>query len=319
MSGQDLVFSQYFNAPLRLNPAFAGIGVGPQFNINYRLQWPGISQTFESYALGYNQYFNKIKSGIGVSATSDSAGDGTIKHQSLGLTYMYKMRLVNDWELRIGLELGYTQSILDWDKLVFYDQIDPISGPAPGGMVIPSLEQRPENLNNGYLDVGTGLLVYNTKWYAGLSMQHLNSPVNDFLNDQNRGVDSNGIPILFNIHGGYQFILESGNNRTKPTFLSPSILFAKQADYNQLNIGTHLHLRNLIMGVMFRHTFNNSDALIFSVGASVDNIKINYSFDFTTSALGFTTKGSHELGILITLGALGKEESKLNNCFLLFR
>ena len=45
---QDLHFSQFYAAPLYLNPAFAGTAGGPRFILNYRNQWPGINNAFKN-------------------------------------------------------------------------------------------------------------------------------------------------------------------------------------------------------------------------------------------------------------------------------
>jgi len=44
MDAQDPIYSQYYTAPLQLNPAFAGNTDYPLFHANYRLQWPAIAQ-----------------------------------------------------------------------------------------------------------------------------------------------------------------------------------------------------------------------------------------------------------------------------------
>ena len=38
LSAQDIVFSQFYAAPLRLNPALTGIGIAPRITANYRSQ-----------------------------------------------------------------------------------------------------------------------------------------------------------------------------------------------------------------------------------------------------------------------------------------
>jgi hypothetical protein len=43
---QDVEMSQYFAAPLQLNPALAGISYGPRLTVNYRNQWAGLGDGF---------------------------------------------------------------------------------------------------------------------------------------------------------------------------------------------------------------------------------------------------------------------------------
>jgi len=313
VEAQDLVFSQFYNTPLVINPAFAGNSTSAQFSGNYRLQWPGLPGTYESVALGYNQYFRKIRSGVGLSVISDSSGGGTLQHLTVGGTYMYKIVLKGDYQLKIGIETAVGQNRLDWSRLVFGDQLS-TSGPIlVGGS--PS-EIPPDSFNKTYLDISTGLLVYNKNWFAGMTLKHMNTPDTGFIpaDNQNRL----GLPILWNMHVGYQYVFDIGNKQTKPSFVSPSLLVANQADFWQVNAGAYVQLKSLILGAYVRHTLSNSDALIFSGGVNLDPLKITYSYDLTVSGLGTNTGGSHEIGILYTLENK-RQESKINDCFMLFR
>ena len=313
---QDLVFSQFYNAPLVINPAFAGNTTSAQFSGNYRLQWPGVSSAYESFALGYSQFFRDINSGLGLSVVSDSAGDGALQHLTIGGTYMYKLVLAGEYQLKIGIEAAFGQNRLDWNKLQFGDQIG-TGGPINvGGSVISTEELVPESFNKSYLDISTGFLIYNKSWYAGMTFKHLNNPDNGFIlsNDRNRL----GLPLLWNAHIGYQYVFAIGNKQTKPSFVSPSLLVANQADFWQVNAGAYVQLKSLILGAYFRHTLNNSDAMIFAFGVNLDPLKITYSYDLTVSGLGSSTGGSHELGLLYTLPNK-RQESKINDCFMLFR
>ena len=46
LQAQDPQFSQYYAAPLYLNPAFTGSEMLPRIGANYRNQWPGIELDF---------------------------------------------------------------------------------------------------------------------------------------------------------------------------------------------------------------------------------------------------------------------------------
>ncbi len=310
-SAQDLVFSQFYNAPLVINPAFAGNSTAAQFSGNYRLQWPGISSAYESFALGYNQFFRDINSGLGLSVVSDSAGDGALQHLSIGGTYMYKVVLRGEYQLKIGVEAAFGQNRLDWNKLQFGDQLS-----AAGQIISPTEESVPENFNKSYLDVSTGFLVYNKSWFAGLTLKHLNTPDNGFISSNS--LTRVGLPLLWNAHVGYQYLISPGNKQTKPSFVSPSLLVANQADFWQVNAGGYVQLKSLILGAYFRHTLNNSDAVILALGVNLDPLKITYSYDLTVSGLGASTGGSHEMGVVYTLPNK-RQESNINDCFMLFR
>lgn len=314
--GQDYVYSQYYNAPLQLNPAFAGNSNGTHININYRLQWPGLTSGYATYSAAIDKGIKRLNSGFGLVLSNDVAGDGILKTTEIRGAYSYKLRFKSNWQLKIGLEAGIRQTVLDWDKLVFYDQLDPFYG-TNDAMGIPtvSTEIRPDELSKGNFDVSSGFLLYSPKLYAGLTIRHLNSPYIGYSTQSE--LDRNGLPLYLSLHGGYQITIIKGNKRKKGTFISPNVLFAKQSGFYQLNIGSYMQVNSLFGGVWLRNTIGNMDAVIFSFGMDTGGFKIAYSFDFTISQLGIATGGSHEMGISIDFG--GEKESKLNDCLSLFR
>lgn len=319
LGAQNMIFSQYYNAPMHVNPAFAGLNNYPTFNINYRMQWPSINSVYETYAVSYDQYFKKMNSGLGLILLSDDQGDGTLKTTRIEGIYSYNVRFQDDWQIRFGLNASYIQHRLDWDKLIFGDQINIELGPFDSsGVPFPSTEQRPASLSNGYLDVAFGMLVYNPKYYLGFSLDHINGAYNGFLQDNDDGT-VNSIPLLFSFTAGTQIILFEDNKGNPSSFISPNVIFASQSGFTQVNAGAYMQIDNLFGGIWLRHTIDNVDAFIFSFGVNFNNTKIGYSFDLTSSNLGIQTGGSHEIAISIGLRHLEKKESKYNDCFSLFR
>jgi type IX secretion system PorP/SprF family membrane protein len=320
MKGQDLIFSQFYNAPIHVNPAFAGTVNYPLFTANYRLQYPSLNNVYSTYAVTYDQFFKKINSGLGFIAVSDDQGDGTLKTTKLAGIYSYKVQFNNDWQVKFGLEAAFIQNALDWQKLIFYDQIDPLSGPFDSmGVPFPSGEVQPDNLNNNFLDISMGMLLYNTDFYVGFSMDHVNGPYPGF-SQSATDADAESLDVLFSLHGGMQIVLTEDNKGKPSTFISPNVIFAHQSGFNQINVGAYMQVRQLFGGAWMRHTLKNVDSFIFSFGVNLDYIKIGYSFDLTSSELGLQTGGgSHEVGISVGLWHLEKKESKYNDCFSLFR
>lgn len=317
---QDLVYSQFYITPMQYNSAFAGTVAYPHFTANYRLQWPGITNVYESYSAGYDQFFPSKNLGAGLLISSDDQGGGTLKTTSSKAVISYNLRFNGDWQIKFGVGSSLVQNSLDWDKLIFFDQIDPVTG-ALNSAGIPNLsgEVRPGSLNNRYFDLDLGMLLFTPRYYVGLSMLHANGPSNGFIVDQSNRTQ-NSIPILLSVHGGYQVVLQSDNKGVPTTFISPNVLFSSQSGFNQFNFGAYLQKDSVFGGLWLRHTLKNIDAIIFSMGVNVGNLKIGYSYDMTSSSLGLnTTNGSHEIGISMGLKHLEKKVSKLNDCLSLFR
>ncbi len=75
---QDPVFSQFYAAPLQLNPALTGLVPAPVISLNYRNQWPNIPNAFSTYSVSFSQYIPNINSGVGLMIEADIAGGGIL-------------------------------------------------------------------------------------------------------------------------------------------------------------------------------------------------------------------------------------------------
>src|SRR5690554_2287742 len=120
---QDPQFSQFYANPIYLNPAFAGSHGCPRFAVNYRNQWPALSGTFVTYSASYDQYFKSIAGGVGVIATHDQQGKGTINTTTLSLIYNYHLKVNRKFTMMFAGKATWNQKFLDWDKLTFGDMM----------------------------------------------------------------------------------------------------------------------------------------------------------------------------------------------------
>ena len=120
---QDPQFSQFYANPLYLNPALAGFIDCGRVNLNYRNQWPALSNAYITYSASYDQNIPGINSGFGILAMSDRQGDGALVRNSIAGFYSYHLRVSEPLVLSFGVEGRYYQETLDWGKLIFADQI----------------------------------------------------------------------------------------------------------------------------------------------------------------------------------------------------
>ncbi len=319
VQAQDPVFSQFYSTPLSLNPAFAGTTFAPRISASYRNEWPTVANlgvAYSTYAVSYEQFVPQVNSGFGLLVLSDNAGDGLLKMNNILASYAYRIDVNDEFHLKLGIEAGFRQYLLDWDKLIFFDQIDRIEGP-----INPTNEIQPDALTNTIFDVGAGLLAYSNKFYGGIALRHLTTPDEGFT-DVNAGLVE-GLPLQLSLQGGAQFIVKEGNNRRPASFVSPNILFLKQGDQGQINVGAYYSMGLVFAGGWYRHAFGNPDAAIAMVGVSYDIFKIGYSYDFTLSSLA-PTGGAHEISVVLNLEnseRLRKKRfaNRYNDCFKIFR
>jgi type IX secretion system PorP/SprF family membrane protein len=316
LAAQDPVYSQFYAAPLQLNPAFAGSAFAPRFGGIYRNQWPGLN-AYQTYCFFYEQNIDRLNSGFGLFFEGDNAGDGILKTSKLSAAYAYNLRLSEGLLVKLGVEAGWQQTALNWDKLVFPDQLDPIAGP-----INTSIEQRPEQTTRSRLDISSGLLLLSDKVWLGLGLKHLNTPDQGFLLINNNV--SRGLPLLYSVQGGMEFSVKKGNKGAPLAFISPNFLFISQGPYQQINLGAYAGLGPVFGGAWFRHTFGNSDAAILSLGFRQGVFKIGLSYDLTLSELAGRSGGAYELsfGVLLDQDETRKNKrsrSQINNCLGMFQ
>ena len=114
------------------------------------------------------------------------------------------------------------------------------------------------------------------------------------------------------IHGGAVIKVNEAVTQTSgllsgDTYIIPNFLFKRQAQTEQINVGTTITNNILSGGVAYRRSFSNSDAILLVLGFQKDALKIGYSYDFTTSGLTSSTGGAHEISLRIQLPCIPKK------------
>jgi type IX secretion system PorP/SprF family membrane protein len=290
---QDPQFSQYYQAPLYLNPGFTGITPQQRVAINHRIQWPNLPQAFSTYSASYDIFVDELKSGFGILATTDKMGSAGWRTTTVGLNYSYKVRINNKIVFSPGLYFGYGINGLDRSKLRLGDGLE-----FNGISLDPDLQKLG---NQQYFDFGSGFLVYSRALWIGAAFGHMNTPNLSILGDVNR------LPMKTTIHGGARLTLSSGPRELdRASYLTPSFIYRMQGGINQLDFGLNYHIDPISIGVWYRgkpYQKNyigtvNQDALILSLGLYLKSMTIGYSYDFSISELSTTSGGAHEISIV---------------------
>src|ERR1700712_1777647 len=91
VTAQDAQFSQFYAAPLYLNPAFAGSTGQARVGLNYRNQWPAIDANFTTFSAYADFYIEDKNSGVGVLINRDREGIFGLTSTSIALQYSYDL------------------------------------------------------------------------------------------------------------------------------------------------------------------------------------------------------------------------------------
>ncbi len=288
---QDPHFSQYYANPMFLNPGMTGSVECARINLNYRNQWPSLGDAFVTYSASYDQILNKLRSGIGISFVGDKSGEGgALKRTHISASYSYKLIVNQKILISFGIQGTYSQQKLDWNKLIFGDQIDPTTG-----TINPSTsETPPSSFDKSYIDFAAGaVLDFNGAVFAGLAVHHLTQPDIGFYDN----TDSK-LPMKITIHGGASYNLSRGGfgyYEEGDWLLMPNILYQQQNKSQELNFGAYVNKYPFVAGVWLRNSFDNIDAAIVLIGINYANYRIGYSYDFTLSKLSNVSGGAHEI------------------------
>ncbi|MEI6747733.1 MAG: type IX secretion system membrane protein PorP/SprF [Bacteroidales bacterium] len=289
VDAQDVAYSQFYANPLYLNPALAGSKVCPRFTLNYRNQWPSINKGYVNYNACYDQHFDKISGAIGLMVNASNAGGGILKSDAISLMYSYRLVISNSLVANVGFQGTYLQNKLDWNSLVFEDQL--ISGI---GVINPvTLEAQPDHLTKGTSDFSAGMLIgYKESLYFGTAVHHLSQPDIAFYNNTPSKLD-----MKITVHAGAYIDLEQGldGNDIENLSVSPNIMYIQQGNFRQLNLGMYMNVYPFVGGLWFRHNFENPDAIIALLGFQHAQFKVGYSYDYTVSKLTNATGGAHEV------------------------
>src|SRR5688572_12993561 len=128
VTAQDPQFSQFYAAPLYLNPALAGSTNQARAGINYRNQWPAIDANFTTMSFFADYFIEDKNSGVGFLLTRDREGLAGLRSLSVALQYSYELQLTEYLGFRPGAQIALYNRDVNFDRLTFGDQFDPSTG-----------------------------------------------------------------------------------------------------------------------------------------------------------------------------------------------
>lgn len=287
---QDLHLSQLFSNPLYTNPAFAGTSECGRISAAYRNQWPNVGGGFSMATVSYDQYFRALHGSIGAYVNADFQGGDVYRDITAAFMYSFRARLGQRLYLSLAVQGAYMNKYVNWNSLTFADQYDPFTGLIPGRPTDEALPNTP--MNKHYADVGAGLMLYGEYFYVGFSALHLNRPDMDFTATSRMDMKFSG-----QVGGMIYFRKSYGERHSERDFsLSPNIVYTQQGKFTEFNYGLYGNFYPIVVGVWFRQSFTNPDAVIFLFGGEFKGVRLAYSYDLTVSKL-VKSGGSHEISL----------------------
>lgn len=308
VTAQDPQFSQFYAAPLYLNPAMAGSTGQARAGINYRNQWPAIDANFTTMSAYFDYFIEDKKSAVGVILTRDREGLAGLRSLSIGLQYAYELKINENLGFRPGVQVALFNRDVNFDKLTFGDQFDPATGQF---LDQPTAETFRTNFSKTFVDLSFGGVFFTRSAWLGISAWHLTQPNQSIIDEQSP------LPRKYSIHGGFKFYLKPGvvgtgvYSRKSERSIAPAIQYRHQGKFDQMDIGLYFTAEPIVLGTWYRGVpfknldkFVNNESIVFLLGfvqlGAKDAINIGYSFDYTISKLGPGSGGAHEFSLVYT-------------------
>jgi type IX secretion system PorP/SprF family membrane protein len=196
---QDPQFSQFYAAPLYLNPALTGSTGQARAGINYRNQWPAIDANFTTMSAYFDYFIEDKRSGVGIILNRDVEGLAGLRSLSVGLQYSYELEITKNIGFRPGAQVALFNRDINFNRLTFGDQFDPVTG----NIISPSTaESFNTNFSKTFIDLSLGGVLFTRSAWLGLAAFHLNRP-NQSIVDEN-----SPLPTKLSVHGGFKYYMK---------------------------------------------------------------------------------------------------------------
>jgi type IX secretion system PorP/SprF family membrane protein len=295
-SAQSIHFSQYFNAPMLLNPANTGLLQDNDWRVgaNYRNQWATVPVPYNTFSTFADCGLMREKwetswLGAGIAMWRDVAGNGNLALTKIQTNLAYHVLTSDNTSFSAGLGAAYNQRSVDFSKLTYDVQWNEFSFNRNQSNQESFTSQKTSFLD---LSAGASFSYYNNDNFyirIGLGARNVNQPVESFYGSNNRL----GLRPIANIDVTYR----AGDN----LIINPSVYYTSQKKASELvggalfniNVGENAVAGNneFLIGAYYRH----KDAAILAAGYKFRQHRFMVSYDHTISDM---SQGNNGIGAL---------------------
>ena len=259
-----------------LNPAENALDSGINTSVVYRNQWKSVMTPFSTVGINVNASIPK-NLGVGLTLIDDKAGSlGWHKTNAmLNLNYAFNL---GKTKLKVGAGFGIDQTVIDFEKAIFPDQINPDLS------IGLTAEQFPgKNVNRFDNTAGLNALIP-----IGKKVLHVGVSYNHFLaqNDVsffNTYVDAANLLNTF---------VSMPLNVNANWVAKPFVTYQNQATFNSASFGSTFHYQIDQKEFFTGFNYRFRDALIGQAGVNMNNIRLGISYDYTISSLRANAGGT---------------------------
>lgn len=303
--GQDADYAQFFSTPTYYNPAYVGLSLGMKTRMNFRKLYnhlPGDNYTY-NFSMDVADRSIPGAGGIGVVFNSNSEGLGYIKATTAGIMPAVRIPLAYNAIIQVGALAAVVTREVDWDNMVFPDQLDP-----RWGNIGPTAYTIPEFTKVTYPDFSFGSIFQftgnNVTGTLGAAVHHLMEPDQSHVNE--------AYPLPRRYVGHFDLIIDvedyEGYYTERKSFkINPGVMYQHQAGMNIFNIGFNMYMSRIYLGMWYRNElleYGDYSNLTFLAGLNINfsensRMKLLYSYDMAVHASHNFTGPSHEIGLIL--------------------
>lgn len=269
---RDLMLSQQFFSRLNANPAATGNSDDIDFFLLGRWQWIGVEDSPKSGVLNVSDYFESVRSGIGLTVSYDDVGISN-KTTIAKAAYAYHINLNENMLLSMGLSGGilYHYWNPEQHRLQNPEEVGQSTFPAE---ISTSLEP----------DMDFGLELATPRMFFGASVNHLLN------NDEDVTTSKPGrqfywyVRTLFPLSDAIDF--------------APAIIYMHRNTVDRAELNLFAFFEKTIWGgVTYRPDINaefSSNMLTFTLGLEYKRYRFGYSFEWGLGEISELSSNSSE-------------------------
>lgn len=296
------------------NPSFYAFGDSSKAGVLTGSEGFSDTSKIETKFAFVNHYFRNSGFSLALDVKTVDVTSLGYSVSSANLHYIYRTQLTYKWTFNPSVSIGYGNRALNFNNLVFEDQINVLTGSIAGVTIDPV------NIDGkiNYFDLAAGFTVRNNdNLFFGFNAKHLNTPETSFNSTANNKTD-----LMLSLQAGYEYDLNPYGQGILPKFSYLFLYnsFTKQGAKSRIDLYQELILGNISFGIN-QHVNNYEGITISQFGASVGvfvqqiEFGVNYSFDIGTESPVGNEFNSFELYITFDFNPDNKNKRGNNSRF----